>query len=38
MMSYDFVLTSIGVICIVLNVIAMQWVSRIREDGNTKLT
>ena len=37
MYSYDIVLTSIGVVSIVINIIAMQYVSRVREDGTTKL-
>lgn len=37
MFSYDVLLTSIGIIMAVINVFALQFVSRARKDGNRRL-
>ncbi|MBU2974984.1 NHLP family bacteriocin export ABC transporter peptidase/permease/ATPase subunit [Zobellia sp. B3R18] len=37
MFSYDVLLTSIGIVMAAINVIALQFVSRARKDGNRRL-
>ena len=37
MLSYDVILTCIGVVTVVMNIIALRYVSRVRMDNNTKL-